>query len=86
MWTASNFIVAGMESGEDGWNKPFLCVLTSSSESTVKVADLRKVHISKHGTLCFIPPSYILAIQARTYTERLVCGSFLSVEQFSRVS
>lgn len=24
MWTASNFIVAGMETGDDGWNKPFL--------------------------------------------------------------
>lgn len=30
MWTASNFIVAGMESGEDGWNKPFLYVINAN--------------------------------------------------------
>lgn len=42
MWTASNFIVAGMEAGDDGWNKPFLCVSDlSDGRALLTVADSR---------------------------------------------
>lgn len=58
MWTASNFIVAGMESGEDGWNKPFLYVI--NAESVLVLADdlIRFTYLNTAPYALYLLPTY----------------------------